>query len=111
MGDRGGLRITASGTKTGAGGNKTLKFFFGITSVTFHAAANSTNDWRFEAVIFNTATNAQVITWIGHDGATPLQGYDTAAIDTTADVIVKITGECANAGDTITQKIFSIERL
>jgi hypothetical protein len=111
IGVSGGLRITAAGTKAGANGNKTLKFYFGATAVTFHAAANNTNDWRFEAVIFNTATNKQVISWIGHDGATPLQGYDTAAIDTTAAVTVKITGECADGGDKITSQMFYIERL
>jgi parallel beta-helix repeat protein len=111
MGIGGGLKIIAAGTKTGANDTKALKFYFGATAVTFHAAANNTNDWRFEATIFNTATNAQVITWIGHDGATPLQGYDTTAIDTTAAVTVKITGECANAADAVLQKMFFIDRI
>ena len=105
-----GFKVFAAGTKTGAGGNKTLKFYFGATSVTFHAAANNTNDWRFEAYVYNTgATNTQGISWVGYDGATILQGYDTAAIDTTAAVTMKITGECASAADTITQTLLLVE--
>lgn len=111
IGIAGGIRVTAAGTKTGANDNKTIKFYFGATAITFHAAANNTNDWKFEATIFNTATNSQQISWTGWDGATPLQGYDTASIDTTADVTIKVTGECANAGDAILQKIFYVERL
>ena len=105
-----GFKVFAAGTKTGAGGNKTLKFHFGATAVTFHVAANNTNAWRFEAFVYNTgATNTQGISWVGWDGATMLQGYDTAAIDTTAAVIMKITGECANAGDAILQKLWLVE--
>jgi hypothetical protein len=111
MGNIGRLRVTASGTKTGAGGNKTIKFYFGASSLTFHAAANNTNDWRFEAFIDNFATNGQTVTWIGWDGTTPLQGQEVFAIDTTANVTMKITGECADAGDTIVQYIWNVEHL
>jgi len=105
-----GFKVFAAGTKTGANGNKTLKFYFGAASVTFHAAANNTNDWRFKAYVFNTnATNAQGISWIGYDGVTMLQGYDTAAIDTAAAVTMKITGECAIAGDAVLQKMWLVE--
>jgi hypothetical protein len=109
IGDQGRIRVYGAGTKTGAGGNKTLKFYFGASSVTFHAAANNTNDWRFEAVISNNATNSQSVSWLGWDGATPLQGYEVFTIDTTAAVTMKITGECANGADTITQGVWHIE--
>jgi hypothetical protein len=111
IGTSGRLRITASGTKTGANDNKTLKFYFGTSSVTFHAAANNTNDWEFTAFIDNYATNGQVITWTGWDGTTPLKGQEIWAIDTTADVVMKITGECSNAGDTVVQYIWNVEHL
>ena len=117
LGDRDGFRIIAAGTKTGANGDKTIKLHWGTSSWTVCAAANNQNDWRVEAIIFNTAVNAQRISWIGWDGATPLQGYETATIITckmagwAADPIVKITGECADAGDTITQTMWIVERL
>jgi len=99
-----GVIVKACGTKTGAAGNKTLKFRFGSTTITFHAAANNQNDWKFEAWVFNTgATNTQGISWVGYDGTTLLQGYDTAAEDSTAAIYARVTGECADAGDTITQ--------
>jgi len=106
---KGGLRILAAGTKTNANGNKTIKFTFGSTSVTVHAAANDTNDWRAEIDIFNTATGAQRLTWKGYNGTTLLQGYDTMAEDSTADLELKFTGECAHASDTITQTMFIVQ--
>jgi len=111
LGDTGGLRITAAGIKAGANDNKTLKFYLGVTGITFHAAANDVVDWRFEAEIFNTAAGAQRVSWKGYNGTTLLQGYEAWAEDTTADIILKLTGECANAGDTITQTMWVVERL
>ena len=111
MGATGGLRITAAGTKTGGNGNKTIKLYWGSSGWEFNAAANDTNDWRVEAEIFNTAVNAQRISWQGWNGATPLQGYETETEVTTADVTLKITGECADGGDTITQTMWIVERL
>ncbi len=110
LGTTGGVKILAAGTKTGSNGNKTIKLYFGTTSWTMCAAANNTNDWRVEAEICNTATNAQRASWIGWDGATPLQGYETATIDTTAAITLKITGECADPNDVVTQTMWLIER-
>ena len=55
------------------------------------------------------AAGSQKIIWTGINGATLLQGYEDAAEDMTSAVTIKVTGECANASDTITQLIFSIE--
>jgi hypothetical protein len=103
------LRVTAAGTKTAANGNKTLKFYFGASSVTFHAAANNTNDWKFEAVIYSLSSSTQRVSWTGWDGATMLQGYEAFSIDTTSTTAVKITGECADASDTITQTMWQLK--
>jgi len=106
----GGIEIFAAGTKTnGSTENKTIKLHFGASSWEVHAAAANTNDWRVEARIVNTATNAQRISWVGYDGTTILQGYETAAVDTTGAVIVKITGEVAGTGtDIITQTMWTV---
>ncbi len=106
----GGLKITAAGTKTGGNGNKVIKLVFGATSITFHDAQNNTNDWRLEATIVNTATNAQKITWVAWDGATVEQGYDTASIDTTAAVTLAIEATCTNASDNISHEYSLVER-
>ena len=104
------LRIIAAGTKTGGAGNKTIKFYFGSTAVTFNAAANDTNDWRFQGEIIATTNTAQRFTWVGFNGTTITQGYDTASETLTSGVTIKLTGECADAGDTITQTIFLVEK-
>lgn len=111
LGDTGGLRLTAAGTKTNANGNKTIKFYLGATSITFNAAANDVLDWRLEAILFNTAAGAQRVSWKGYNGTTLLQGYEAWTEDTTGDLVLKLTGECANASDVITQTMFIVERL
>lgn len=113
LGIKGGVRITVAGTKTGTAGLKTLKMYWGSTSWTFGTADNYAEDWRCDAMIFNAgAVNTQRITWLGSHASTiipPVSGYETAAEDTNADVIIKCTGECANAGDTITQTMMIVE--
>ena len=111
FGVQGGLRVTAFGIKSGSAGNKTLKLHFGSTSITFHAAANNENDWKLEAYIVNYRDDTnQTISWVGYDGTTLLQGRDVATEDTTGgDITLKITGECADGGDTIYQDAFIVE--
>ncbi|MCD6197472.1 MAG: hypothetical protein J7K15_02725 [Deltaproteobacteria bacterium] len=110
LGNHGVLHIIASGVKHGSNDNKQLKFYFGPSSIIFHAAANNINDWYFEAWIGNTNYNNQYITWRGYDGTTLLQGFENWVIDTRLDTIVKITGECSDASDYITQMMWFIEQ-
>ena len=111
MGATGGYRFTVAGTKTGANGNKTIKFYFGTVAITLNAAANDENDWRGEILVFNTAAGAQRITWLGWNSTTIVQGYDVGTEDTTAAVTVKCTGECAHADDVITQTMLVAEKI
>jgi hypothetical protein len=107
-----GLRVTAMGLKAGAGGNKTLKAYFGTNSFTFHAAANNTSDWRLDWTIhfYQDLGSFQETSWVGYDGSTVLQGHDETAGDLVAGAItLKLTGECADAGDTITQYGWLVE--
>jgi hypothetical protein len=110
IGARGSIEIEASGTKENANGNKTIKLYFGSQSYTVHAAANNQNDWYVKARIGQLTTASQVITWEGWDGTTPLKGFETATEDSTADIIVKLTGECAHGSDTITQRMWHYRR-
>ena len=66
-------------------------------------------DWQFEIYVTNLgATNSQGIAWRFVNGTATTQGWATAAIDTTADVLVKMTGEVANGADTITQRYWTV---
>lgn len=108
---KGGIRIKAAGTIAATNDTKTIKFYFGTTSITMvSAGAGDTTDWVLDIEVWNTATNAQRIVWRGleSDGTT-LAGYDTDNEDTTAAVTIKLTGECANASDTITQTMWIVE--
>lgn len=106
------LRVTAAGTVTDVNaGDKTIIFKFGSTSINIQAAANTNTDWRFEAVIEYSSAANQRISWVAFNGNTSLQGYDAATEDMTGDVTMEVTGLCADAGDTITQTMWIIERL
>ena len=109
-----GMRVTAAGIKTGANGNKTLKFHIGSSSLTFNAAANDVVDWVFKADIPfyapTAASDSYYVIWMGFNGATPLTGYEYWAEDNTAGAVtMKITGECADGGDVITQNTWMVE--
>ncbi len=110
---KGGIKIRAAGTISGANDTKVIKFYFGTSSITMvSAAAGDTTDWQLEIEIWNTATNAQRIVWRGLESDdTALSGYDTDNEDTTAAVTIKLTGECANGSDTITQTMWLVEAI
>lgn len=109
LGTSGGIRIIAAGTKTGGNGNKTLKLHFGGDSWTFHDAANNTEDWRVEAEIVNITASTQRVSLVGYGASSIVQDYDNASVSTSVAVTVKITGECADGGDTITQALWIVE--
>jgi hypothetical protein len=106
-----GLRVKAAGTKTGANGNKTIKLYWGATSVTTNAAANDTNDWRVEAEIVFVGDGDSNMSWKGYNGTTLLQGYEDAMADdlSSGAITIKLTGECADISDIITQTMFEVE--
>ncbi len=113
IGEYGGVRITASGTVTGTNDAKTIKLYFGSTVIgTVAEAAGATDDWIIEATVLNITSSVQrsaVKAW--QAGAVEVGDYVASAEDTTAAVIVKITGECANASDSITNLVFKVERI
>ena len=116
MGTVGGLHVVASGTKTGTNDNKTIGFYFSTSSMTVGVPLNNAHEWRFEAWIWNTSASAQRVIWNYQDGMTGglmtfNQGYEALSVATTADVTMKMTGECANASDTITQTMWFWERI
>lgn len=104
--------IRASGTKTGAAGNKTIKFYFGASSWTVIPAANDQLDWQVEVVIDVTGSATQKLTLRGISGTSVVYSdYSAGTIDLTAEAIIKLTGECANGADTITQTMMTVQYL
>ena len=115
IGGCGGIKITAAGFKTGAGGNKTINVKFGGTVVATVPAANDTNAFLIEVVLFNTSVTG-VGSWSGYskviDASTFTQARITAfAKATTSDIAILFTGECADAGDLVTSTVFMVERI
>lgn len=105
------LDIEAAGTITGVAGTKRIRLFFGGTAILDMPAAAGTADWWLHARIYNTASNAQriVVEWSDHTTVTNFsKDYTTLAIDTAANVIIKLMGTPAGAGDTINQTVFDI---
>lgn len=112
IGATGCLHILASGTVTNVGGTaKDIRLYFGATAVaTVSRTGANAQDWLIDAWCYNTATGAQRwhITYTTADALTQSIDYITSAIDTTASVIIKVTGDLAGATETITQKIFDV---
>jgi len=114
LGNTGGLKIRAVGTVSGTNNTKTVKFYWsGSSSYTVMTqAAGDVNDWTLDYTIMNVDPNSQRIEWrsIEADGTT-LQGYETDTVNTTDNQTLKLTGECADPNDTITQTMWTIEYL
>ena len=106
-----GIRITATGTKTNSNGNKTVSLYVNGTAYVFNAAANDTNDWRVQAEVYAiNATTARVCV-LGFNGTTIFQDNGPLAVAFASGFIVKLTGECANGSDVITQNSMMVEQI
>ena len=111
MSSTGAIVIFASGTISGTADQKDIDLYWGGSVIdTIVRNAAGTQDWSYIAIISNTASNAQRIAiWRTTDSALTMEfDYTTAAIDTSANVIVKLTGECVNAADSVSQTKFEI---
>lgn len=103
------LKIVACGKKTGANGNKTIKLYWGSQVIGTIGPANNIHDWIIEAVVNLCDTQTQHIFAKGQEGSSALfTTYTGGTQDTQKEVIVKVTGECADAGDTVRGYLLSI---
>lgn len=90
-------------------GDKTLNLYFGSSFDDTVFVTSDGPDWYIAGKIFNTAVAAQRIFWIVQlEGSTPSIKYTTATEDSTTDLILKLTGECSDAGDTLQQKMWEV---
>jgi len=117
IGPTGGLFVLAVGTTVGAGGNKSIKLYFGSQIVMVLTVPAGNQSWMIKAWIYNTSTGVQRIfvesgVWaalVNVSGAPALlYEYETAAIDTTANQTLKVTTTNVNAGDTATGTMFDV---
>jgi len=111
MGAGGRLRIRASGTTAGTNAQKDIKLYFGgVVIGTISVAAAAENDWIFNAEIISTGTATQRCNVLGYEGtAIDVVNYQATSVNTNNATIVKIAGDLANTGDTITVTTWSIE--
>ena len=112
IGATGALHIIAAGTITNVGsGGKTVRLYLGSTEIdsVVRTGANA-QDWILTAWLFNTSSSAQ--RWFtmhsASDSTAVRTDYATSAIDTASTVTLKLTGDLADATDTVTQTIFNV---
>lgn len=116
LGANGQLRVRAHFTQTNSGNNKTYRFRFsgaaGTVLATTVSGAADFNTFDF-AIANQNATNAQRSFGHGaYNADTPVVAdgtNTTAAIDTTAQTTLVITGQKASAGETITLQAYTVE--
>ena len=111
VGATGLLHVIAAGTLTAGNETKTIKLYLGATAIgTVVRATTNAQDWRIDAWICNTSASAQriAVLFSTTDAATISADYITAAIDTSANVILKVTGECSSGTAVITQTMFDV---
>ena len=110
MGPNGRVRITSLWSGTNSGNNKTMRHKFG--GVNYFAQNLTTQQgWRQETEICNrNAANSQAGNGNNSWGAAG-QAMNTSAIETTSAVTVLVTGQLANASETISLEAYRVEVL
>jgi hypothetical protein len=116
MGKTGVLHYKALGTITGTAGTKVIEFHFGtqgrtLLSDSFITTTPLSGDWIADIWIFQDGTRAsqKLIIEFVLDGAIIRSIATTGSANTTGAVDIKITGECGNAADSITQEALFIQ--
>lgn len=99
-----GLRITTFGAYAANGNTKTVKVYLGATVIASGSSTDNNVQWRYNGEIFRTGASAQLVNMVRLVASTTVQsGVVSAAIDTTAAITIKVTGQngTASAGDIV----------
>jgi parallel beta-helix repeat protein len=105
------IRITLRGANSGANDTKTIKFKWGSGSVTFMAANNNAYTWWASIIVRQYSTTYANVFWSFYtSGPTMASGNYDSTSDISADIALQVTGECANAGDTVRLSLLDIDR-
>ena len=111
LGNNGALRVVWLVTTTNSANNKTLRMKFGNNSLHTSVLTTSTGA-RYQTDVRNRGTtDSQLSFGTGIYGASAGTLPTTSAISTTAPVVITITGQLANTGETITLEGYTIELL
>lgn len=112
IGATGALHIVAAGTITNVGsGAKDIRLILGTTTIaTVSRTAANAQDWQIDAWCFNTSASAQrwKVIYSTADATTLTGDYTTSAVDTSSTQTLKLTGDLADATDTIVQNVFDV---
>lgn len=107
MGANGRVEVMALFSYTNSANNKTLRVKFGGTTMA-NAVPTTSASYAASATIANrNSVSSQVANGSLAPGATGA-AVAAATADTTADVVLTITGQLANAGETITLESYSV---
>lgn len=88
-----GVRVTAWGTLANTANTKTIKLYFGGTVIATYSAAGQNVPWYVEGIVLRTGASAQLYNVLIQVGVAPISVTPaTTAIDTTAAIILKVTG-------------------
>lgn len=114
LGTQGGLRIRASGTVSGTNNTKTIRLKLAANTLgTISCAAGTEGDWSLDAELWMRDSQSAEVTNLRFYDVGALEAtfpdQTTHAIAMTSDRTLEITGQLANAGDTITADQWSVE--
>ena len=112
IGATGALMVIVEGNITNvSGGAKTMRLKLGSTTLmTVSRTGANAQDWLFWGFIFNRTTTAQTISFCKSTADAVTVDFDriTSAEDTTGNLTLNVTGQLANANDTISSGIFKV---
>ena len=112
IGATGTLMVVAEGNITNvSGGAKTMRLKLGSTTLmTVSRTGANAQDWFFWGFIFNRSTTTQTLSFCKSTTDAVTVDFDrtTSSEDTTGNLTLKVTGQLANANDTISPGIFKV---
>lgn len=109
-----GFKIKAWGATAANGDNKTIKLYFGASSISSGVQTISAKNWFLELIIFRSGTSTQVVVGEGQMDTTSLTPtVTTGTDDETAAIVVKVTGQetTASTANSIVFKALIIEAI
>lgn len=111
MGTNGLVRINTSWTATNSANNKTIQNNFGSAVPFSSTVTTSASNHSIVEIQNRGATNAQVGGAASGSGSygSAAGALPTSAIDTSADVVLTITGQKASAGEVLTLERYLVE--
>jgi parallel beta-helix repeat protein len=111
LGERGGVFIKASGTKSGTSGNKMVRLVFGSHTLITYTATTADN-WYVEAEVVNVTATAQRVTARFFSG-TALVAMESMGIDeNTANAItISLQAQAETEKEWVTSRMWMVESI